>query len=493
MSNIVTPEAIPIQQIISSNYSLSPNNYKLVSVKNSKVLPLRNYLDEKMPYSQGIEPGSIAYVNHSSVGFLRNSCITRYNMNYSPSKIIFLNPRYDFSTMIEPMDVLLCKDANIGESCLFINYENSVYTHSSGVLRLNFKSDAFKFYCLAFLKDDYFLQQLDSMTPRGSTMRHAGEKFLDCLIPLPLQESDWLFAAFDQLTKNIAYSEYWCHRKTVQTNELIDKELMIHNVEYEYPTIDQIVAAKRLDAALYSPEVHALFLNIQQYPWGHSSLQEVGFELKRGPNLAKRDLGRSIQSSKYKKNFNVLIYPSDISDAGYVLRSSYIGARNPIWFLGISDILFAAEGTVGKTFIICDQNMRFTTNFHGTIISPIEAKTPIERSIFLGQFLSYLRVKGIFSRLAVGGQGGSFAIGYWDTIRIPNFPDDVVSQIASLYHSPVRLNPLEFDINGLAAAGIFELNEFRIVCRSVIDVLCSDIKSCALKSQMHYQEYADSL
>ena len=49
---------------------------------------------------------------------------------------------------------------------------------------------------------------------------------------------------------------------------------------------------------------------------------------------------------------SVLIYPSDISSSGYILKVAYLGARNPIWFLGEKDILFAAEGTVGKTFAV---------------------------------------------------------------------------------------------------------------------------------------------
>jgi hypothetical protein len=504
MPNVQIPKAIPINKLVSSNYSLSPNNYRLVSVKNPNLKPLRYYLNETTPYSQGIEPGSVAYVNRSRVGFLRNSCINKYNLGWLPSKIIHLNPRYEIPNMINPFDVLLCKDANIGDACLFIDNGTGVYLHSSGVVRLNFQSDDFKFYCLAFMKDEYFLEQLDSMTPRGSTIRHAGERFMDCLVPLPRPGAEWVFPAIQCLCKNIGYSEYWCHRKTSQTVELIDEELMVNEIAYSYPSIEKIIASKRLDAAFYSPELNELFQNVKKYPRGCCSLQEYGFTLRRGPNLAKRDLGRSIQSSKYKKNFNVLIYPSDISDAGYIFKSSYIGARAPIWFLEIGNILFAAEGTVGKTFTVCNKSMRFTTNFHGTIIYPVDRNNPIEKSIFLGQFLSYLRLKEFFGKMAVGGQGGSFAIGYWNTIRIPNFSDEVVSKIAHLYHSSLtseteqtreavhQLEPLVFDIKKIEEAGIFELNEFRILCGSMLDVMRSDIKAGELKLRSDYEEYAKS-
>lgn len=461
----------------------------MVSIKNRNVRPLSSFLDDNEPYSQGIEPGTVAYVKKSDVRFLRNSCIDGFNTNYIPNKIIYLNPRYDFSNMLQHLDVLLCKDANIGESCLFVNEDSSVYTHSSGVVKFNFKSDEFKYYCLAFLKDDYFLQQLDSKTPRGSTIRHAGDKFLDCLIPLPSKHADWLYSAFEHLTKNIAYSEYSCYKKIMRSVDIIDRELMVKQVNYQYPLINQIAREKRVDAGIYSEDVYSLFENIKGYKHGNSTLDQFGFCLKRGPNLARRDLGRSIQTTAFKKNFNVLIYPSDISDGGYLLRSSYIGARNPIWFLESKNILFGAEGTVGKTFVVCDEDLRFTTNFHGTIIYPINASVPLSKSIFLGLFLNYLRIKGIFSKLAVGGQGGSFALGYWDIISIPNFPSDAISALSSLYHQPFSLNPLEFDTTKIEAAGVFELNNFRILCKSLLELICADIKSDLLNSTEHYEHY----
>jgi len=494
MTDIVRAHSVGILDISDSDFCLSPNNYATISITNTDTRPLKYFLDDSSPYLQGIEPGAGAYVKNSAICFVRNSCIDNFNMNHIPNKVIFLNPRYGFENMVNTLDILLCKDANIGESCIFIDGEtSSVFTISSGIVNLNFKTEEFKYYCFALLKDSYFLNQLDIKTPRGSTIRHAGERFLHCLIPLPPQSSDWLYRITEQLVKNIAYSEHWCHKKTAKTVDLIDAELMVHPVSYSYPRISQISAMKRIDAAIYSREVHALLENITRYSGGDASLDEFGFVLKRGPNLAKRDLGRSLQSPTYKRNFKVLVYPSDISEGGYLLRTNYIGARNPIWFLETKSILFAAEGTVGKTFVICGDDMKFTTNFHGTIISPKNSNIPLKRSIFLGQFLNYLRIKGIFSRLAVGGQGGSFAVGYWDVIRIPFLNDNVVAAICNLYDSTSPLDPLHFSQDDIAAAGIYELNQFRIICKSVLELLCSDIKSNSLKSEDYYREFTQNI
>lgn len=492
MVGAILPQSILVDQIVASGYSLSPSNYSTISIKNPTIKTLKHYLDQSLPYTQGIEPGAGAYVKTSPVKFLRNSCIDSYNMSHVLSKVICLNPRYGFTDMLCHLDVLLCKDANIGDSCLFIRDSDVIYTYSSGIIRLNFESDELKYYCLALLKDSYFMHQLDAKTPRGSTIRHAGDRFLECFIPIPPPSSDWIFAALQNMMKNIAYSENWCYKKIVQLVDLIDHELMVNTIPYQYPSIDQISMTGRIDASIYSETVHTLFENIHIYPHGNYSLTDFEFGIKRGPNLAKRDLGRSLQSPIYKKNFNVLIYPSDIGEGGYLLKSSYIGARNQIWFLEVSNILFASEGTVGKTFVICNDDMRFTTNFHGAIIYPTSHNATLERSIFLGQFLNYLRIKGIFDKLSVGGQGGSFALGYWDTIRIPNFPHKIVSDICTLYHKPLALNPFDFDENRIAAAGVFELNEFRSLCKSVVDLICSDIKSYTLKPEDFYREYVNS-
>lgn len=46
--------------------------------------------------------------------------------------------------------------------------------------------------------------------------------------------------------------------------------------------------------------------------------------------MAKRDLGRSIQTDEYRVGYNVLIYPSDISPAGYIQKVSHLGVRNSV-------------------------------------------------------------------------------------------------------------------------------------------------------------------
>jgi hypothetical protein len=489
MQNMMIPSEVGFNQLLS-NKSLSPSNFKTIDIKRKLKNKLSNYLIEEQPFIKGIEPGSSAYVNKSDVRFLRNSCVNDLDMSYSHHKLIYLNPNYDFENMLNNLDVLLCKDANIGEACLFIEDKETKTIFSSGMVKLNFKEENYKYYCLAFIRDDYFKMQLESKTPKGSTIKHAGSAFMDCYIPDLNESEEWVYSVFESLIKNIAVSEKICYEKMTETVTIIEEELMKHDVEYMSPSINNLLTEKRVDAGIYSKSVYEVRKNIEMYEHGFSDLEGFGFKLKRGPSLQKRDLGRSIQTKEYRTNYNLLIYPSDISDNGYISETTFLGARNKVWFLENKNILFSAEGTVGKAFIVCDEKMKFTTNIHGMIISPLKKTTHIKKSVYLGLFLNYLRIKGIFDKLSVGGQGGSFAVGYWNTIMIPHFPDDKLDILCEIYHNKAQLNPLIFELEELRKAGVYELNNFRIICQSLLTKLLNDIKQDELK---RYDSYLEEL
>lgn len=487
MHEILVPEEVNYSKLIKVG-SLSPNNYKTLSIKNKNQVYVRDFLQEEVPFIKGIEPGSSSYVKESEQIFLRNSCINNIQYSTDKSKYIFLNPNYYNENLVVTGDILFCTDANIGDCCLHISDEENVI-FSSGVIKLQFKNNNEKYYVMAFLRDDYFREQLDAKTPKGATIRHSGDRFLDCLIPeCP---ADWVFEVMECLIKNISYSEYEADYKLRKSERIIKGELINNKFDYINPTIKQINRTMRLDSGVYSDTVFQWLENIKKYRNGFCSLEEFGFELKRGPNLAKRDLGRSIQTDFYRKGYSILIYPSDISSSGYIEKVSYLGARNPIWYLEKSNILFSAEGTIGKTFIVCDENMHFTTNFHGTIVKPIEGKENLNKSIFLGLYLNFLRREGVFDRLAVGGNGGSFAVGYWNNILIPKVNELFMESVREYYHNDVKLNPLKFDRELIKRAGIYGLNQFLIKTKAVLNLICNDIKSNKLKERQFYEEYGE--
>ena len=486
MHELIVPTEVKISEI-KENGSLSPNNYKKLIIKNKKQHRVSFYLEDT-PYQKGIEPGSGAYVPKSQQKYLRNSCINDIQFSVDKSKYIYLNPNYFSDSMVNDGDVLFCTDANIGDCCLFISDNESV-SFSSGVIKINFKNENYKYYVTAFMRDDYFREQLNAKTPKGATIRHSGDLFMECLIPDAPEE--WVYSVVESLIKNIAYSEYCSEKKLRKSECLIHEEIMIEKYPYVNPSVKQLQNQARLDSGIYSNTVYQWKENIRRYKGGFSNLEQFGFELKRGPNLAKRDLGRSLQTDTYRAGYNVLIYPSDISPAGYIQKVSYLGARNPIWFLGRRDILFAAEGTVGKTFAVCDETMHFTTNFHGTIIHPKTDDVPLKKSIFLALYLNYLRQNSIFERMSVGANGGSFAVGYWDNILIPQVDENFMDRLAVLYNNEVVLNPVIHDLDLIGNAGIYQLNSFMIKCKALLGQLCNDIKNDTLQNRDFYMHMTE--
>lgn len=482
MHELILPTEVKISEIMA-NKSLSPNNYKKLTIKNSNRHEVSFYMDEEKPYQKGIEPGSSAYVPASSQFFLRNSCINNIQFSTDKNKYICLNPKYYNESAITDGDVLFCTDANIGDCCLFISDGESI-NFSSGMIKLNFKEEKYKYYVMAFMRDGYFREQLNAKTPKGATIRHSGDLFLECEIPdVPIE---WIYPLTEALIKNIANAEYVCNSKLRKSEMLIYDELMVQEYTYDNPSVKQLQAKARLDSGVYSDTIFQWKKNIENYKNGFTRLDGFGFKTQRGPSLQVRDLGRSIQTPTYRKGYNILIYPSDISSSGYIEKVTYLGARNPIWFLREKYILFASEGTIGKTFIVCDDTMHFTTNIHGTMIYPKDMSMDIKYSIFLGLYLNWLRSNEVLMKLSVGANGGSFAVGYWDNILIPKVDECFMDQLACLYNNNVRLNPTVFNSDLLNEAGIYQLNSFLIKCKAVLSRLCNDIKNNNLQSREFY-------
>jgi len=68
MRELILPTEVKISEIMA-NKSLSPNNYKKLTIKNSNRHEVSFYMDEAKPYQKGIEPGNSAYVPASSQFF----------------------------------------------------------------------------------------------------------------------------------------------------------------------------------------------------------------------------------------------------------------------------------------------------------------------------------------------------------------------------------------------------------------------------------------
>lgn len=492
MDDVLVPIQIKFSDILSNKYNLSPTNYKKVDVKTPNKVKLKSLLDSQKPVIRGTEPGTSAYIKdvESKIKFVRNSCVDKLNTIVQLQRTIFLNEMliyFSEEQLLENEDIIVSTDANIGDSAIFTTEEDYKFLLSSGMVKLKLKNDVNKYYLLAMLKDNYFNAQLDSMTPKGSTIRHSGTKLLDCYISFPDENENWVINIVENLMKNIIFAEKRVKDIQEEIMSVFDAELNNIPVEETKIKFSDLFSIKRVDAGFYSKEVQEFFKRIEKYSSGNKTLAELGYKTKRGPSLQKRDLGRSIKTEIFKPNYSLLVYPSDISDYGIIDKTVFLGASGKVWFLEENDILFSAEGNVGKTFAVCDNSLRFTTNIHGIIITPINKDSVnIKNAIFICTFLNYMKRKGIMDKLSVGGQGGSFAVQYWDLLKFPNIREDVLLRLKELYFSEYEVHPFVFDENEINKLGVYEINKLRTLCSSLLKLLINDIKSDNIRNKDYY-------
>jgi hypothetical protein len=248
--------------------------------------------------------------------------------------------------------------------------------------------------------------------------------------------------------------------------ELIRNQNGSSNLIYSLPTIDEIKELNRLDASMYTEDFKRKQFLITKYQGGYTNYDGLGFEITRGQNLQVSCIGKSIYSNKAKPGFYRLVAPTDISEFRTVRHFRYIGNRKTLSLLKQGDIIFGAEGFCkGRVVILADEVLKTISNIHGVILHPRDGD--INKGIFLGCFLGYLRSAGLVDAIGAGGSGGSLAIGYFEHVPIPIFPDTKWAEIALLYHNlpqsskePLTLgNFLEWHKRWNKDAGIWELDQ----------------------------------
>ena len=161
------------------------------------------------------------------------------------------------------------------------------------------------------------------------------------------------------------------------------------------------------------------------------------------------NIGKSIYSNIYKDGFYTLVRPTSFSEFGTIEQFEYLGNSRGLSTLKTGDIVFSAEGTIGKCVLFTEpKDNLWITNIHGIILSKIDHNT--QESGFVACFLRFLRFWGVLDYISVGGQGGSLAMKYWRDILIPIFPDNIQHQISKLYFHQT-MYPSELNLQNFLA------------------------------------------
>lgn len=485
------PQYTTINEIAQKNFSVSATQYKTFCINNKNCKFLSELLDrDLLRCDLGSDVGSENYVDASNYYFIKAKALQPETMLLNITKESYqpISPFKFVQMNLQAGDILISKDSNVGEiAILDKDYPNAMLC--GAIYRLPITK--YKYYLLAMIKSDLFRQQIDFLIPRGSTIRHGKTQFLECQIPFPNVSAEHTIKYIELLTKAIIQKEAKIQSLHKQIISSIEYELQNNQKDEKFtfspPTLNEILLLDRMDSCLFTYEFKKKEFLIKNYIYGTSTVHELGFKISRGQNLQISSIGKSIQTKEKRPNYYKLILPKHISIYGTVKEDEYLGNPNDLKTLKIGDIIFGAEGNEkGRSIAIIEDVDRTITNIHGITLN--QQSHDIKKGIFVKLFLDYLRNQGMIDAYAVGGNGGSLAIKYWDFLKFPNFPETIEDKIVELYHNPKYTYDAsncslksfrKYDESFNKKAGIYEiqksLNHLQNKLNSAIQNIANDI------------------
>ena len=276
MSNYIhTPKTISYRDIVDCGFSLSSSQHKKFEIPNQNCKLVRDFLTRDLARKDlGMEVGSINYIEKSSHYFLRTKALQAHSYlpEISPETALPIMPSSFVKMNLKAGDLVISKDSNIGE-IVILDKDYPNYMLSGALYKLPVGQH--KYYLLAMMKHDIFREQLDFIVPKGATIRHAKTLFLDCQIPMPIDDADNVINFVEILTQAIVNKERLIKERHQAILTLIEQELLNNQkpnqFKFELPTIKEIEEIGRLDTGLYSRQ-----------------FKEITFKLKLRSPLKKR-------------------------------------------------------------------------------------------------------------------------------------------------------------------------------------------------------------
>ena len=486
---VIVPKIVSYKDIITKNYTLSPAQYERLEMPNQNYMFVRDFLTRELErrIDLGCEVGSKNYVDKSPYKFLRTRALQKYSfLPQVTSKTALSIKPYSFVPMnLKEGDLLISKDSNIGE-IVILDKDYPKTMLSGAIYKLPIKEEQ-KYYLLAFIKHPIFREQLDALAPKGATIRHAKQLFLECKIPLPNTKVAETIKYVECLTKAIINKEKLIKQRHQNILKSIEDELLNNQkpkkFKFEYPTFKELLLNNRFDATFYSKKHKQIVFATKNYLNGFGTLDKQGFYLKPGPSLEIRLLGTRIDSNCYLAGFYRLITPKQILNYGTLKQYDYIGTPITIPKIKFGDILFGESGT-GRTMVYLENDNNSINNAHAHILRPIKDKCSLEKAITIRSILQYYKEIGLIDCLTVGGSGGHLSPSYFDRIYIPNFPEEKQKEIAKLYYNEksayevekISLDTFEqYENTFNAEAGIYNLDKYAKKLKERLDIVIDQI------------------
>ncbi|MDE5925773.1 MAG: hypothetical protein K2G68_03550, partial [Helicobacter sp.] len=399
------PKEISSKEVLENGCNLSSNAYKKLLMKNANFKILRELLARDLKRSDlGVEVGSLSYVPKSPFTFMRAKALQEYSFlpEITDESLLYILPQSFVNMDLKKGDVIISKDSNIGEIVILEkDYPNTMLSGAMYKLPLA----QHKYYILAVIKHRIFRDQLDFIVPKGATIRHAKQLFLECKIPFPNYNVEQTIAFIETLVQSIIIKEKLIKERHTKILNLIESELLNNQKSnafcYAYPTFKELQESGRLDTGIYCEEFKKIDFLIKNYKNDYQSFSELNLDISRGQNLQESCIGKSIYSDIYQRNFYSLALPPHFSQYGTINKMLYFGNSNTLKILKQGEIVFGAEGTF-RSIVVIGEVEKFITNIHGITLY----KNDLTESIFIKLFMDFLTEKRFIDFIKVGGHGG---------------------------------------------------------------------------------------
>lgn len=309
---------INYNDIINNKCKLSPSNYLKVNINSITNYHLRDLVES---VNKGVEIGSNNYIDISEFKFIRTSALSsdKYSIVVDDNSVLSINPKSYIDFNLKENDILICKDSNVGE-VVKLNKDLPNAMFSSGINRLNIIEN--KDYIFGIMKNHNFKEQLISMIPKGATLMHAKDLYLNCIIPFPKTPN--IVDYVSSLVRIISNKEKELELKMIKINNLIEDEILnnqnSNKYQYNYPTIITIMNINRLDTGNYTKEFCDIDNQLKNYNNGYFYIPKSN--IKGGQTPKKRLIE---QNKLLKYNW---ITPSYINDDGTINFDYKINCEN---------------------------------------------------------------------------------------------------------------------------------------------------------------------
>lgn len=426
---------VKIKNIFDNKNILSPSNYTIIDIKSPKKEYLRKLVNR---IDKGNEIGSNNYVERSSYKFIRTAAFTDYKFSIveDDNSVLSISSSVYENMNLKEEDILICKDSNVGEVVILDkDYHN--YMFSAGINKLTLNRD--KFYIYGVMKNNKFKEQLKSKIPKGATIMHAKDLYLDCIIPYPTDSS--IIDYVESLVKIIINKEKELGNKFKKIENIITNEINNNcnnnSMVFKYPKISQLLTINRLDTGNYTEEFSDIDNKIKNYKNGCFFISTENIS---GGNTPKQRFIEKNDDLKFNWIVPSYIYEDGTIDLTYKINCS----KNNINQNCMLIINRTSKGGYGEYVGISsyyDYNLKGKAQHNQGIY---KVKNMDDNILILMTCLLNSKIyRKYCANLSMGSKMKELKLNNILSIPFPKFPEEKINIICNLYYNKLEKNKIQ--------------------------------------------------